>query len=316
MATVTYPTPALDALIPSLLPQAKSDRAARYLEQGKQIVEKAVAEGSIFNVDLKDAKESLNRAIDYTLGDLHHSIWMENRAAFEFGVDHEQLHALTHGIVYLHQVAGRSKKVSKALPRFPFLAPLNAIYTELLPIADAMDALKSKVVMGRKPLENPKPVDMSNTAHCAICQRRLKLTSGKELVAHGFHISDGHGTYFGFRSDKCFGQGHLPYELSCDANRAYVVMLSKQLDTTTKYLARIDAGEITRVGQVERERKGRGQYEDVFRQYTLGEPKFPEVLNIARARTQHTINGVTSLIERQELLIKAWTPKPLPGEAA
>lgn len=100
---------------------------------------------------------------------------------------------------------------------------------------------KAIIVKGRKPAENPTPIDLSNTGACSVCENRQKLASNDNMVHHGYKISDGLGHYFGQRLGKCFGCDFKPYEFSCEGNVAYKAFLESELARARAYVAELKA---------------------------------------------------------------------------
>jgi hypothetical protein len=216
-------------------------------------------------------------------------------------------------------VAGKLKKFAKVKSPtvVAALAPYTALLQEMLPFVQAFADLKSVIVKGRKPSETPVVEDLTNTGICAICQGRQKLTVGKKLVAHGYRISNGHGDYLGYRHGRCFGVNHLAYELSCEANKQYIIALHTALDAKRDYLRLLHAGEVTELSFI------RTSYDRKTRSYTnelvtvkQGEDRFADQLHGEIMQIEGKVRGIELTIEDQKRLIDAWQPKPLVGVEA
>jgi len=148
----------------------------------------------------------------------------------------------------MNQAAKMSRNLKKLWKRYPDTFTQGIVgYVEVLDQIDALwkwlQSVKPMIVKGRKPAENPTPVDTTNTGHCAVCEARFKLErhGERKMVHHGFRISDRMGNYFGHRAGKCFGTDYLPYELSNKANVAYKHFLERELRDAESYLADLKA---------------------------------------------------------------------------
>ena len=305
---ITFDTPTIDAKIAPLV------RRAAQLQQAKDILSAALVAGSIYNVDLKDAKESFSRVIDDVLDRMHSDFYSANRSLSDTldSDTRDQVWDVVTISIQLNHVAGRIRRAEKLVKTLPNVAPFLAVYRECLPFAEAVESLKGKVIMGRKPLENPKPVNLSNMATCAICQHVQKLTAGQTLVHHGFAISDGRGNYFGFRNGSCYGVKRKPYEVSNEANVAFVRVLEEMVAATKKRIVSLEAGEVTELGRME-VRRERGQKIQEFKIYKVGDDVFPQLFGHELASANNRLAGLKYEIERQELLAKSWVAKPLHG---
>jgi hypothetical protein len=310
---LTFDTPTIDAQIAQL---QNGDRRAAQFQQAKDILTSALAAGSIYNVDFKDAKESISRVTSNVLSSLYRA-YCDNhrdlRSTLTADVYSEVYDAVNMS-VQINYAAGLAKRTEKLVKQgITAVAPFLGVYREVAQFAEAINELKGHVVMGRKPLENPKPVDMSNTGTCAICQHTQKLTGNVSLVAHGYTISDGHGNYFGFQNGKCFGVGYSPYETSCHANYNYVAALNGKVASTEKRIASLKAGEIPELDRMETRRE-RGRKITELKTYRVGDDIFPDLLGHELASAHYMLDAFRCEIERQELLIKVWAAKPLPGK--
>lgn len=311
--TVTFDTPAIDAQIARLAPK-QARYATTKLQQAKDILAAALEAGTIFNVDMVDAKDSFSTAICRVLEHVHSVDWPAIRAISDKQDPDTRIAIwdVTGTSLQLNHVASRIRKAEKLVKTFPGVESFLAVCREALPFAQAVEELKAKIVKGRKPLENPKPVDLSNTGTCAICQHQQKLNAGGGLVHHGFAISDGRGHYFGFRSGSCFGVRRTPYELSNEANIAFIAALKERVIETGKRIASLEAGEVTQLGRMET-RRDRGQKITEYKTYRVGDDLFPQLVGHELASANHLLTNLQFGIERQELLAKSWVAKPLPG---
>ena len=60
---------------------------------------------------------------------------------------------------------------------------------------------------------------------CQICARTIKLKDGPNLAHHGYQRPGS-----GWQTASCWGARELPYEVSCDVLKRWVIELAKQRD--------------------------------------------------------------------------------------
>lgn len=220
----------------------------------------SAAEGSpLYNVDYKDAKETLGRAFE--------ELW-KARVAAPFrhgkGFGHPQAALDDHLNVYqLHTTPGQLKKLNRLKPatklgyhkehRFDEVDPaMVAACRECLeaaaPLAELVKELKGKVVKGRKPNNSqPDPEALAKEAAkrtCPCCFRAMALTADGRVVRHGWRESGGRrvGSYGNvWHVGQCFGSGYEPYEVSCQGTKDYHAALLKVEAQMVEALATLEA---------------------------------------------------------------------------
>jgi hypothetical protein len=148
------------------------------------------------------------------------------------------------------------------------------------------------------------------------------------MVAHGYRISDGYGNYFGFRSGNCFGVGYKPYELSCEANIAYLPNLKRHKTQLESRLADAREGRITELSRMETPKRQQGtdwriKLEPVEVKYTRDEPKYEErdytqeetifdrLLKILILNLESDIRWTDGQIEHHTKMVTDWKLQPL-----
>jgi hypothetical protein len=301
----TLSTPIIDAAF-AARPQAASKWPTHQerFEDAKRDLLTAIAENKIYNVDYVWAMATVKTAFEYAARPIVTAYYQQNRnsADLDWSVDNS---------VPMNHIAGKIKKLAKSTN--PGIQAYVALLQETLPLAQAFAALKPVIVKGRKPSEIPVVEDLTNTGTCAICQHRQKLTGGqRKLVHHGFQISNGHGDYLGYRNGSCFGVGHEPYELSCEANKRYIVALGHAKDGKVGYLGRLIAGEVTELHRLDQ------KYDRLIHAYKTelvvvkqGEKHFAGMLQSEISQTEGQIRGIEMMIENHQSLIDQWQLKPL-----
>lgn len=174
-----------------------------------------------------------------------------------------------------------------------------------------LQTVKPIIKKGRKPAANPKPIDLTNTAHCAICEKRFKLERhGKRAVVHhGFSISDGMGHYFGHRAGKCFGTGFEPYELSNQANVHYKYFLEQELKDAQRYLAELQASVPDTLGVQEYQK---GIRYPVTVNYGRGTKEYEKERQHRIWQVESEIRTLKTQIPYQQVRIDTWKKQELP----
>jgi hypothetical protein len=231
---------------------------------------------------------------------------------------------IRHDIGYafgMNQAAKLSRGLKK-LPSYEMTPELMSYIATLDQINEwflFLKSLKPIIKKGRKPAENAKPVDVTNTGICPICEGRFKLEKhgGKRMVHHGFRISDGYGHYFGHRSGKCFGTGYEPYELSNQANKEYKYFLEQERKDCEKYIADLTAfvegGVPSSVYDTLDALEGFGRHAKRVT-YERGTQGY-ETERVKRiTKTKGEINWLDTAIPYQQARIDGWSKKPLIDE--
>lgn len=309
-------TPLLDAALKPLF----SDRRFQAWEAAKQDFTDAIEAKHIFNVVFTESKEMISRSVDTVLTSLWDASldeWKVIRdtpshrhtpAQRRFVEAHDEVDSRCQ----LNHAAGKLKKYKKYVD-VPYVATMLTYLAEVQQLHFAVEAAKPFIVKARRPPVNPTVIDISNTAHCAICGHRQKLTAAGTLVHHGYTISSGDGNYFGFRSGSCFGVGHLPYEVSSEANEAYLPVLERQLAEVKEHLRKRNAGEVPELTEIERKRV-RHTWVETLVSHRRGSDRYKSLLRNEVSRAEFEISGLQRTLERHTLLVKDWTRQPTEDE--
>jgi hypothetical protein len=219
----------------------------------------------------------------------------------------------------MNQAAKMSRNLKKLAKRIPaVLSPGIAEYILTLDQIDAvwkwLQSVKPIIVKGRKPAENPTPVDITNTGHCAICETRFKLErhgnkrGNRPMVHHGFKISNGMGYYFGHRAGKCFGTAYLPYELSSQANVEYKYFLEQELKDAEEHLVSLKTRFFDTL-DVREYKKGIAFPVNV--PYARGTGQYEQERLRRISQTESEIRWLNEQIPYQQVRIDTWRLQPL-----
>lgn len=185
-----------------------------------------VEAGAIRNVVLNDAK--------FTLSGCVNDAWKSHVSApfFYAGKFQEQpqeVQELGNDInVYgLHEVIAASKKIGKTTATGPAVDAMRAFCAEALPLAQAVAALKDKVIKGRAP--NPEPAKVANpdkvVKTCPVCFRPIAVR-GSTMAHHGYKRP-----HEGWQTASCPGVRFKPLEVSSDGLEWLIGALRARLAT-------------------------------------------------------------------------------------
>ena len=109
------------------------------------------------------------------------------------------------------------------LPQFS--AAYTALLGEWMNVSAEIAALKSKVVMARKPSTSTSKTPartLDNTGTCPVCGQNVKLDQGR-IVKHGYKVE------WQMQMGSCFGTGTLPWEVSSQGAVEYRKVLQSGL---------------------------------------------------------------------------------------
>lgn len=168
-----------------------------------------VAADSIRNVTLNDAKERISRAV-YDAWKLHVNAHFTNDGKWQSLPKETQ--ELDHSIMImgLHDMIATSKKLAKTKATGPMVDAMREFVGEVLPLAEAVKSLKSKVVKGRAPSEAPsKPENPNKIVRTCPCCFRAIAVRGTTLAHHGYERPGD-----GWQTASCPGIRFKPLERS------------------------------------------------------------------------------------------------------
>lgn len=201
---MTRPFPLFFALIPAQkLPAV--ERAVGLILDG------AASDGVIYNVEFKDAKDCLNRA-------LYDAYRLVESSAQPVRDSEEDRFSWEVRVSYVNDLTTAHKKLTNTKVTGAFVTAARAFVAELLPLATAAAACRAKAIKGRKPSGSPaKPVNLDKIVKtCPCCFRPIAIGDGK-MVLHGYRRpGDGH------TQGQCFGVNFLPLEESTAGLEAYI----------------------------------------------------------------------------------------------
>ena len=275
------------------------------LEEITAQLQAAKAAGRIWNMDLIDLKDALNRRISETFQHLNLSI--ESLGGVEVYWD------LAYPIMACNATTllGKLKQLDK-LPESGSWPELKATVRSLQQVCELAAAVKPLVVKGRRPGETPNlnPRTLEHTGTCGCCNRNIKLNGAGRIWDHGYEIEGrGRGMRGGYGykvGGSCFGVGYPPIEVS---DEVWVALLAKMERDLVSLPQRI----VNQTAHV----KGLPQPVDKHSwQMSKDEQVVAERYHAAKGylgRLKLYLKCLPRDISEMKLRIASWAPKPLPG---
>src|ERR1700739_27094 len=287
--------------------------ALERFEVNIQKLQKGLDEKHIWNVDFVEAKDALVRLCDEAK-EAKAMEWLRSEKA----KDRDTRYApddVRWSVYYTPQVSnmpGAYKRLLKFVgtgegPEFDSAVEM---FGEIAQVAELIKSLKPYIEKGRKPSENPKEVDVTNTGICPVCFKRHKLSFNSTLVAHGYTIPRG----WGGRNGMCMGHGFKAWELAPDGALAFKEAMEKLLANMEKQLADYKASNHEELKDKVRVRKGEGlyaRYVDEVRTYAKGTREYERIRESSIYSLESSIRYITSDLETITSRIANWKPEPL-----
>jgi hypothetical protein len=198
--------------------------------------------GSIFNVDLKDLKFTLDRAAEEAFKAATEHFWAgkgqvlaADDTALNDGLN--QMHWDVHPY-NLHDFVSAAKKMSKVKVSHPMVDAYRAAIAAILPVAEVVAGMKSKVVMGRKP--NPeaaarkaaKALTEMDRATCGCCFGNQAVLPNGKIHDHGYTLPQAWN-----KSASCDGRDFRSLEVSVEGPKHMVAKLERYESQYLKLIA-------------------------------------------------------------------------------
>lgn len=254
-----------------------------------------VASGSIRNIVLKDAKDTLSRAVD--------AGWEKavEDPFFFAGRYQQQPEAVytfysSFTVMYLHDMLAVSKKLAKTKLEGAAIDAMRTFAAEALPLAEAVASLKDKVIKGRAPSTGPaKPVNPNKIVKtCPCCFRQIAVTDG--TMAHHGYQRPGHG----WQTASCPGIRFKPLEVSDEGLVWLVGATEKRLSDLRSDLGAADTYTTL-------------PYRLASRQIVQIDPtdtRWPRTLAIYKANLESDIRFVEADLSHLRKRLEEWRPQP------
>lgn len=268
---------------------ARFDAAIECVRQGCEL-------GSIRNADFQRAKQELSRVADDAWKVCVSDPYFYGGKWESWPKDVTELYDSIM-ILSLHDVHATAKKVAKSKATGAAVDAMRAYCAEVLPVAEAVTSLKSKVVMGRAPKAEPaKPVNPSKVVKtCAVCFRPIAVVG--ETMAHHGYKRPGEG----WQTASCAGVRFKPLEVSSEGLRWLIGALRErheglgqsyeQRATHPEFLLHRAGGRAAPAVKVMR-----------------GEPLWPQLFERHLAETLSERAAIEFELPRLEKLLADWKP--------
>lgn len=280
------------------------------------------------NVEFKNAKHVLDSAADAAFDAATGHFWHGKMGKLDADyATNEVLNTLQTNVnlSYVRDAIAASKKIAKIKVQHPMVEAYRAVIAKILPLAQAMEANKTKVVKGRaNAIPSGYVRTRENTGTCPVCFRNIKMTDAQKMVHHGYE-RPGHGYIVG----DCFGVGYKPYELSSEGTEAFLrIVLRPMLANQKKHLRALKSGQITEFKYQTQDRTkprepGTYKFPTMFVTVKKGDegkntepgihPSFEYLLDSDIRETEYRVKGLTGDIAEMDKLVADWKPAPLPA---
>ena len=210
--------------------QSRFDQAVASIDAGTVV-------GSMRRVEWQDAKEVLSRAVE--------AAWTA-RVSGPFCYGGKELPEAVEKLTWdvrasnLHETVAATKRVAAYTGTdHPVVEAMRQLLAEVRPLAEAVGALKGKLVMGRAPRAEPTPVNPNKVmGTCGVCFRAIAVTSHGLMALHGYKRPwSGRG-----QTASCYGTRFRPLEVSNEGLRWLIGEMKRERDEATKRLADLVKG--------------------------------------------------------------------------
>lgn len=269
-------------------------RSTRRFDKALEVILDGVAQESIRNVDWKDAKDALGRAVDEGYEARVKRPFFHGRGQ-EMDPEVYQLYWACL-IMSLHDCISAAKKIAKTKATGPEVDAMRAFFAEVLPLALAVASLKDKVVKGRAPNTGPeKPVNPNRIEKtCPCCMRGIAVVRG--TMAHHGYERPGHG----FQTASCAGIQFEPLEVSPKGLEYVVRTLRERLEADQKALDQ----QATHPQFLRGRRERKGPVEMIGR----GDPLWQRLFQAYISELEFSVRTIRADLPPLEDMMASWHP--------
>jgi len=280
----------------ALVPAARKERT----EEALMALFAAERAGTIFNVDLKDIKWTLDNSAEAAFRAMTESFWVGKGGTLDADKDiNDALNQMRWDIhpSNLHDTISAAKKLEKVKLNHPMVAAHRAVIAAIRPVAGVVAGMKSKVVMGRKP--NPdaiarKAAKLENAmprATCGCCFSNQAVLSNGRIHDHGYTLPAAWN-----KSASCDGRDFLPLEVSVEGPKHMVAKLERYEAQYLKSLAAAPA----------RTEVSKTSYSGKVTVFKKGEPQFEYQLQAVIADLESTLKAIRSDLAKFRTVVAEW----------
>jgi hypothetical protein len=277
--------------------QSLARNGARF-DEAVRIIAGALETGSIRNQVLQPVKQVLGSAVE---GAWTRTVSEPFFYGGKFESQSKEVNELNGSIMImgLHSVIATSKKLTRTKAQGPAVDAMRAIITEALPLAEAVNSLKPKVVMGREPAAS-KPVNPNKVVKtCPCCFRGIAVVSAR-MAHHGYERP---GT--GWQTASCPGIRFRPLEVSSEG---LVWLISRLKDQRSLLNESIDDAPLKQTLSVRDAGQG-------FVEITRQSPRWTRVYRHYVAELETQVRMINADLPTLETRLRNWAPE-VPTAAA
>lgn len=198
-----------------------TERRQHQVIEAINIINQAKEKNVIRNVIFNDVKDTINRAC-YESSSALKPPYKKTYRSYALQQFHDNVHIWT-----LHDVISVNKKVQKMKETDEMVEFYAKMCNELLELALTVKDLKSKVIKGRAPSEEPaKPVNPNKIIRqCGCCLRQIAIGKDKTMVHHGFERPGD-----GYQTESCPGIDFKPLEMSKDGPIYMIKLITSRIE--------------------------------------------------------------------------------------
>lgn len=278
------------------MPKERQDRVQTALHA---ILPIYASGGEIFNVDLQNAKDSLNRSFEYAMEALP-KLDYRDRSELGFGLSLYSIPSL------IKKLNGKGPKASGTYPAGwtaspETLAKWKEFMAAMLPVSQILNDLKSKVVKGKKPLSPEKAAAKAavlakkKVRTCGCCFRPIAVLPNGLIADHGYTLP-----HPGAKGGSCPGRKFRPLEVSDDGLKHMVQLYTSWIEGDEEALRKAPSKtEIMKPGfskKVEIVKKGSPEWDLTYKRYV--------------ADLENTLRNDKEGLKSYSAKLAAWKPAP------
>ena len=272
----------------------------RRFNEAVEMIAEGLEAKSIFNVDLKDAKDCLNRRYDEA-GSMLRSVWFNAGAWEKLPADVREVLDFV-SFMSCHDAVSGSKKLAKLNSSHPAAVAYRAVVAEGLVLAQALASLKALVVMGRKPdpaAQAKKAAKLANVkamprATCGCCFATQAVLPNGLIHDHGYTLPQAW-----HKSGSCYGVRFPSLETSVAGPVFMADLLKKHIASSKASLKAAPAR--TSILKTNR-------YKGTSVTLNVGDAGFEYEIKRLIAGLEQTIRAATSDLAKFEKVIAEWKP--------
>lgn len=277
-----------------------NSRSADRFAWAVETIQAGVEAGTIYNVDLVEAKRVLDYAVDCAENIISkvHLYKVDDRDARN--ADYEM--SCNAHVSNLYGINATAKKLAKLDANHSWVVQMKALCAEAAPLAAAVASLKGKTIKGRK--VDPAAVaaraaklalvDAMPRATCGCCFSNQAVLPNGKIHDHGYTLPQNW-----MKTGSCYGRDFRPLEVSDEGPRYMVKLISTHIANTEKLLAEAPA---------RTEIKKYNRYSNKTTVIAKGEPSFERELAYLISEFESDLRSAKRNMAEFEKVVAEWKP--------